>query len=190
MEAKWIRWLAGGVVGLGVGLLLIGVAPLAAQGGCQPVDEALNKVISVPTHIYSAMTPILSDGSTPRPSDTVQNETIYVGGSAYVKVSGKWSRSEWGPQRIMTQEQENRQKSKYTCRYLRDETVNGETAAVYGTHSERSDADVGHITSDGQIWISKSKGLPLRQEMDIDAGDRMKHHHSTRYEYTNVQVPL
>ena len=187
MEARRIRLLGSGV-GLAVGLWLIGATPLAAQGGCQPVDDAMNKVISVPTHIYSAMTPILSNGSATGPSDTIRNETIYVGGSAYVKLGGKWSRSEWGRQRIMTQEQENRQKSKYTCRYLRDESVNGQAAAVYSTHSERS--DVGHITSDGQIWISKSKGLPLRQEMDIDAGQGMKHHHSTHYEYTNVQAPL
>jgi hypothetical protein len=166
------------------------VAPLAAQGGCQAVDEAMNKVITVPTHIYGAMSPILSNGSAPRPSDTIHNETIYVAGSAYVKVSGKWSRSEWTLQRLMKQEQENRQQSNFTCRYERDESVNGEAAAVYSTHSERSDADIGHIVSDGRIWISKSKGLPLRQEMDVDAGHGMKDHHSVRYEYTNVQPPL
>ena len=184
-----IRWL-GNVFALTFGVALMGSTPLAAQGGCQLVDDAMNKVTTIPTHIYSAMTPILSNGSTPRPSDAVHNETIYVGGSAYVKVGGKWSRSEWTPQRIMKQEQENRQKSKPTCRYLRDESVNGETAAVYNTHSERSDLGQMHVTSDGQVWISKSKGLPLRDEMDIDAGNGIMDHHSTRYEYTNVQPPL
>jgi hypothetical protein len=159
----------------------------ATQGGCQAVDDAMNKVMTVPTHIHTAMSPILSNGSTPRPSDTIHNETIYVGGSAYVRVSGKWSRSEWTPQRIMKQEQENRQQSKYTCRYLRDESVNGEVAAVYSTHSERSHPEA---KSNGQIWISKSKGLPLRHEMDIDAGEGIKQHHSTHYEYTDVRPPL
>jgi hypothetical protein len=184
-----IRWSCSAVV-LTFGMALIGVEPLAAQGGCQAVDDAMNKVITVPTHIYGAMSPILSNGSTPRPSDTIHNETIYVAGSAYVKVSGKWSRSEWTLQRLMKQEQENRQQSNFTCRYERDESVNGEAAAVYSTHSERSDADIGHIVSDGRIWISKSKGLPLRHEMDVDAGHGMKDHHSVRYEYTNVQPPL
>ena len=46
------------------------------------------------------------------------------------------------------------------------------------------------VKSDGQMWISKSKGLPLRDEMDVDAGDGIKHHHSTRYGYTNVQPPM
>jgi hypothetical protein len=59
---------------------------------------------------------------------------------------------------------------------------------VYGTHSERSDG--GHITSDGQVWISKSRGLPLRDEIDIDSGGPAgKNHYSGRYEYTNVQPP-
>jgi hypothetical protein len=58
---------------------------------------------------------------------------------------------------------------------------------VYSTHAERSHPET---KSDGQVWISKSKGLPLRNEMDIDGGDRIKNHHSVRYEYTNVQPPL
>jgi hypothetical protein len=179
MKPKRIRLLCT-MLGLTFGLSLIGPTSLAAQGGCQPVDEAMNKVMNVPTHIYGAMSPILSNGSTPRPTDTVHNETIYVGGSAYVKVGGKWSRSEWTPQRIIKQEQENRQQSKSTCRYLRDESVNGEAAAVYSTHAERSHPET---KSDGQVWISKSKGLPLRHEMDIDAGHGIKDHHSVRYEY-------
>jgi hypothetical protein len=175
------------IVLLTFGVALMGATPLAAQSGCQVVDDAMNKAMTVPSHIYTAMSPILSNGSTPRTSDTIHNETIYVGGSAYAKVSGKWSRSEWTLERIMKQEQENRQQSKYTCRYLRDESINGEAAAAYSMHAERSHPEV---KSDGQIWISKSKGLPLRHEMDLDAGDGTKHHHSTRYEYTNVQPPI
>lgn len=181
-----VRWLCAAVV-LTFGIALMGASPLAAQGGCQVVDDAMNKVTTVPAHIYTAMTPILSNGSTPPRSDTIRNETIYVGGSAYVKISGKWSRSEWTMQRLMKQEQENRQQSKFTCRYLRDESINGEAAAVYATHAERAHPEV---KSDGQMWISKSNGLPLRDEMDVDAGDGIKHHHSTRYEYTNVQPPM
>lgn len=181
-----IRWLCSMPV-LILEMTLISATPLAAQSGCQVVDDAMNKVMTVPTHIYTAMTPILRNGSTPPPSDTIRNETIYVGGAAYLKVSGKWFRSEWTLQRVMKQEQENRQQSKFTCRYLRDESINGEPAAVYNTHFERAHPEA---KSDGQIWISKGKGLPLRDEMDIDAGDGMKNHHSTHYEYTNVQPPM
>lgn len=177
------------VLGFTFVLSLMGPAPLKAQSGCQSVDDAMNKVMTVPTHIYVAMTPVLSNGAKPRPEDTSYSETIYVGGAMYSKFRGSWSRSGWTPQQVMKQEQENRQKSKFSCRYLRDESVNGETAVVYSMHSERS--DVGHIASDDQMWISKSKGLPLRVEGDIDSGGPAgKHHHSVRYEYANVQPPL
>jgi hypothetical protein len=166
----------------------MGAAPLAAQSGCQLIDDAMNKVMTVPTHIYGAMSSVPSNGAKPRTEDASHSETIYVGGSVYTKVGGHWSRGDWTPQQVMKQEQENRQKSKYTCRYLRDESVNGETAAVYSMHSERS--DVGHQTSDGQVWISKSRGLPLRDEVDIESGGPAgKNHYSGRYEYTNVQPP-
>jgi hypothetical protein len=130
-------------------------------------------------------------GGKARTDEAIHTETIYVGGSSYTKVGGKWSRSDWTPQQVMKQEQENRQKSKYTCRYLRDESVNGEAAAVYNTRSERSgEGSIGQIKSEGQIWISKNKGLPLRQEFDIESGSTSKQHHSVNYEYTNVQPPL
>jgi hypothetical protein len=179
VEAKKIRWLWRMTV-FTFGFSLIDTMPLIAQANCQPVDDALNKVMTTPTHIYSTMSVVPNAG-----------ETIYTGGSVYTKVGGKWSRGPFTPQQVIKQEQENRQKSKYTCRYLRDESVDGETAAVYSTHAERPDEDLGQIKSDGQVWISKSKGLPLRQEFDIESGGSdKKQHHSVHYEYTNVQPPL
>jgi hypothetical protein len=187
MEAKRIRLLCT-IAGFIFELALMGATPLAAQGNCQAVDDAMNKVMTTPTHIYTAMSPVPKDGSKPRTEDTSYSETIYVGGSAYTKVGGRWSRGGWTPQQVMKQEEENRRKSKYSCRYLRDESVNGETAAVYSTHAERS--DVGQVKSDSQEWISKSRGLPLRGELDIESGDVSgKNHLSVRYEYTNVQPP-
>jgi hypothetical protein len=75
---------------------------------------------------------------------------------------------------------------KATCKYLKDELVNGEMAVVYSAHDATPKGVV-----DTQIWISKSKGLPLRQDMDIDvggAGD--KSHTSSRYEYGDVKPPM
>ena len=162
---------------IGLALLLpsIGATPLAAQANCQAVDNAMNKVYTTPTHLYNTM-----DGKS-------KNEIIYVGGVIYDNVRGKWARSQLTLPQLMKMEDENRRNSKYTCRYLRDESVNGEMAAVYSTHAERSDMG---IKSDGQVWISKTKGLLLRQEEDIDAGVGAKNHHSTRYDYANVQPPL
>jgi hypothetical protein len=168
------------ILGVTFGLSLIGAPRLAAEDNCQPTYDAMSKVMTTPTHIYVTMTAVPNNGDKP-----ITAETIYAAGSAYVKVNGKWTRGGMTLQEVMKKEEENRKNSKTTCRYLKDESVNGETAAVYNTHSETGD-----IKSDGQIWISKSKGLPLRQEFDIDSGGPGgKNHQSVRYEYTNIQPP-
>jgi hypothetical protein len=177
MERKQIQWLFGTVV-LTFGMALIGSTPLAAEG-CQPVIDAMSKIYTTPTHLYTTM----QGGHT--------NEVIYASGVAYDNVRGKWARSPVTLRQVMKMGEENRQNSKYTCRYLRDESVNGETAALYSAHAERSIPEMSSaIKSDGQIWISKTKGLPLRHEEDIDDGAGTKMHHSTRYEYTNVRPPV
>jgi hypothetical protein len=94
------------------GLWLMGAAPLAGQSGCQPIDDAMKKVVTVPTHIYGAMSSIPSNGTKPRTDQASHSETIYVSGSVYTKVGGHWSRGDWTPQQVMKQEQENRQMSK------------------------------------------------------------------------------
>jgi hypothetical protein len=180
MQAKRIRLLSAAVFTFV--LLLTGATRLAAQDPCQPTYDAMSKVMSTPTHLYSTYSSV---ASVPNSADKHTTEIIYIGGATYVKLSGKWSRSPMTTQQVMQKEEENRKVSKTTCKYLRDEAVNGEAAAVYSTHSDR--ADMG-IKSDGQIWISKSKGLPLKNEIDITS-DGSTNHHSTRYEYANVQVP-
>jgi len=67
---------------------------------------------------------------------------------------------------------------------VRDESVNGEATAVYTEHTENEG-----IKGDGQTWVSKSRGLPLRTEEDLDTGDGDKRHMSIRYEYNNVSAP-
>jgi hypothetical protein len=66
-----------------------------------------------------------------------------------------------------------------TCKYLRDEAVEGEAAAVY------SDNFIGKAAkTEGQIWISKKTGLVLRQEGDVDLGAKGKGHQSIRFDYS------
>jgi hypothetical protein len=72
-----------------------------------------------------------------------------------------------------------------SCHVVRDEIVNGESATVYSAHSE---TQLG--IHDSQVWISKSKGVLLRQEMDTQlAGKSGKSHVSLRIDYNNVQAP-
>ncbi|MGC2181881.1 MAG: hypothetical protein WA637_01215 [Terriglobales bacterium] len=149
---------------------------LAADNTCQTLFDTRLKLFSVPTHSYTTET--LPGGK----SQT--SEAIFTNGAIYVFMKGKWIHSRMTPQDMLKQEEENIRDSKSTCRHVRDEMVNGEAAALYMGHSENDG-----IKSDAQTWISKSKGLPLKTEEDIDTGDGDKRHMSIRYEYANVHPP-
>ena len=64
--------------------------------------------------------------------------------------------------------------------------VGVEPATLYKVHTQTPDDTV-----DTQIWISKLRGLPLKQISDIDvgAGARGKSHTEIRYEYSGVRAP-
>jgi len=160
------------VVGFTVGQLLMSAKPVAAQGDCQVVFGATSKIFDTPAHAYVTM----NMGGT-----TQTAESIYVAGAMYTKVDGKWSPSQISMKEMKELDQKNKQTNKTTCRYLKDEAVNGEVAAVYSVHEQTPRG-----TSDSQIWISKAKGLPLRSEQDLSA----KNHISTRYEYGSVKAPM
>jgi outer membrane lipoprotein-sorting protein len=168
-----------GVAALAAGIALAGAAPAAAQSGCQAVDAAQDKILTIPTHLYTSST--ISSGKVTR-----ETEIIYVGGASFVKTGGKWSRSPMSAKDMADQERENRKNSKYSCKYLRDEVVGGEAAAVYSVHTENEE-----IKSDGTIWLSKSKGVPLKQDLAIDTGGGgAPDHYLSRYEYANVTAPI
>src|SRR5260370_6238875 len=108
-------------------IALMAWTPLVGQNSCQPVLDAMNKIYTTPSHLYNTM-----DGDR-------TNELIYAAGAVYDNLHGKWARSRVPLQRVMELEENNRRNSKYTCRYLRDESVNGEMAAVYSTHAAMVD---------------------------------------------------
>ena len=149
---------------------------LAADAACQPLFDSRFKLFSVPTHSYTIET--LPGGK------SANSESIFVNGAIYVLMRGKWIHSRMTPQDMLKQEEENIRDSKSTCRHVRDEMVNGEAAALDIGHSENDG-----IRSDAQTWISKSKGLPLKTEEDLDTGEGDKRHISIRYEYGNVRPP-
>lgn len=89
-------------------------------------------------------------------------------------------------QEVLEQEQENEKNGKSSCQFVRGESVNGESASLY-----RMQRETGNFKEDSQIWISKSTGLPLREEQDMDYGGAIgKRHNSGRFEYGNVQPPM
>jgi hypothetical protein len=160
--------------------LLVGIffgrTASAEDTGCQAVRDSAVKQITTPTHVYITLTP---RGGTPKLS-----ESIYTGGMIYVLIHDTWSSHPLSPGDMLQQLEATAKKAKKTCRHLRDESVNGEAAAVYSARSEGEDGK-----SDSLIWISASRGLPLKSEVDMAVGKNGTNHMSLRYDYGNVQPP-
>lgn len=155
--------------------------PQGSDAGCQGVILAVEKNFTTPYHMYMTMTSGAVQNNKPRNS-----ESIFVGGMNYVLVNGKWTSTPVSADEKKLTEDAIRKNAKTgTCHYVRDESVSGESTALFATHNQTESG-----TSDNQIWVSKSKGLIVKQESDIDVGGgRPKSHMSARYEYTNVQAP-
>jgi hypothetical protein len=152
-----------------------------AAGSCDPVFNALTKVVSTPSHSYSTHTTLSPKGSKP-----TNAEIIYLPSKSYMRINGNWMENPISQSEILQQEQETRKKGKATCQLMRNESVNGESATLYSLHSESENSK-----EDGQIWISTHTGLPLREEMDMEITDGGgKNHLSARYEYGNVKPPM
>jgi len=161
-------------------LLLVGQAVTArAADACQPVFDALQKLVTTPSHSYT--TSSAASGGTPRMA-----ETIMVEGKKYIRANGKWMDARVTTQEVLEQEKENEKNGKSSCQLVRSESVNGESASLY--HMQR---ETESFKEDSQIWISTARGVPLREEQDIDMGGSIgKRHNSAHFEYRNVQPPM
>ena len=162
--------------------LLTGSA-FAADPSCKLVTGAITKYLTIPTRISTTETGSYTSGK-PRNS-----ETIYLIDKTYVQVNGRWRVSPVTPKMMLEDMKEARSDvdSNFhsTCQMVRDEAINGEAATLYSSHTETKD-----IKTDSQIWISKSRGLPLKMEKNADTGGTAgKSHRISRFEYTNVQAP-
>jgi hypothetical protein len=148
---------------------------------CKTVIDAMMKQIGTPTHVVATETAAFrADGK------SRTNEMIYAGDAIYIQVQGKWVRSTMSIREMRQQQEENQRNSKsLSCRYLRDEAVNGETAAVY--YSETNEPDTGK--SKATLWVSKRTGLPLKSESYIDADAKDAMHMVIRYDYAGVKPP-
>jgi hypothetical protein len=177
-----LRPLATGTGFVAAMALLTGSA-FAADPSCQLVAGATKKYLTIPTHIYTTETGSYTGGK-PRNS-----ESIYLIDKTYVQVNGRWRVSPVTPKMMLDDMKEAwaeaDSNSHSTCQMVRDEAINGEAATLYSSHTETKD-----LKADSQIWISKSRGLPLKMEQSADTGGAAgKSHRVSRFEYTNVQAP-
>ena len=153
--------------------------PAHAADSCQPVFDALTKLISTPSHSYTTST--AANGGKTRTAETIMTQ-----GKKYIRGTGKWMDTSVTTAEVLEQERENEKNGKATCQLLRSEAVNGEAAVVYSLSRQTAG-----FKEDAQLWISKSTGMPLREEQDVDMGGEIgKAHNSARFEYGNVQPPM
>ena len=147
--------------------LLMVPFPAGAASVCDAVIAASLKVLQVPAHLYTTET-----GARNRSS-----EAIYFNGVTYLKVEGQWRKSAFARNTVAEQKKESEEKIG-TCAVVRDEAVGGEPATLYKVRNKSEDA------ADVQLWISKIRGLVLKQSYDLGPG-----HTEIRYEYSNVTAP-
>ena len=153
----------------------------AVSAACKPVIDANAKEISTPHHLYQTEASP-QKGAKPRTSEVIATAT-----ASYVLVDGKWARVNMTPKENLAQMQENLRNAKvYQCKQLPDAQINAVSALVYSAHSENEMAK-----SDAQVWVAKSTGLIVREDIDMYTDDPSdgKRHISERFDYTNVQPP-
>jgi hypothetical protein len=165
---------ANGLGGLKAGSFAVAVVDPA----CKPGLDANHKTLDTPTHMYSETVGVGGKKTT--------GELITINGERYVLFGGKWTKSPMTVAATKEQETENIKNAKVlSCKRTGDDSVNGEAAAIYTEHSENEDTK-----SDGKIWISKSRGVILKEEIQLDAGDPSAQRITVRYEYGNVKAPV
>ena len=162
----------------GTAAVLTAGTALGADSTCKYLAGANAKIYSIPAHLYQ------TDSGAGGKTQT--SELIYFNNKTYLETAGKWRVSPMSPAKMaeIRKETEDQEIQTMTCRVVRDEVVNGEVATLYSGHQQTPD-----VKRDSQIWISKSRGVPLKLEMDMDGGGKGKNHRSIRYEYANVRAP-
>ncbi len=162
-------------------LLFAASSAVAADATCKVLADANLKVYSIPTHIYSTEEAVYTHGK------VRASERVYLNNHTYVMIAGKWTLAGDTPKQMAdTHKDTAREYPNATCRMVRDESVDGQTATLYSVHEEIEGAKV-----DSQFWISKSRGTPLKMDSQTDLGGaRGKVHRTMRYEYTNVMAPV
>lgn len=163
--------------------VLLLAPPLRAQSAdCVAAYAGMSKLYDKPFHIYtidSSGTDAALHGG--RPTTT---ESIWTGTTYYVMVRGRLVKSRVDIAE-MRRDRDSSSTAKATCSHLRDESVNGEPAAVWRIRSVQESE-----TRDTDLWVSRSTGLPLKSDVHHDVGGAIgKSRIISRYEYTNVRAP-
>ena len=143
---------------------------------CKIVLDAAAKMEEIPNHQYVTIT---RQGAGAK---TTEGESIHIGDISYVKAQGTWRVSRLSPKALAEQRKENLRDSKvFTCKYDRDDEIDGEAVAVYKTHQESDE-----VKADAEIWISKKRALVLKEIVTQPEENQTI---TIRVDYSNVQKP-
>jgi len=134
------------------------------------------KQLTVPSHAVMTTT-----GMGPAP---MSSEVVNIDGTTYVKVMDHWMKSPMSSADLAKQAKAKMAGGKTSCTQKPDESVDGVSANVYGSHT-----DTEHGGTDTQVWVAKSTGLPLRSEIEMTMSGGKKSHVSVKYDYENVKAP-
>ncbi|MEO8836229.1 MAG: hypothetical protein ABI364_05785 [Caldimonas sp.] len=153
-------------------VLLTASTARADGAACDAVFAAMGKMAGTPNHQF--ITTTRGGGK------TTQGEVVTVGNKRGVFAAGHWHSR---PYDAATESRDllAARTGKEACTRVRSEAVNGEAAMLFSVHNPTEDG-----TSDSQTWVSTSRGLPLRQVIDISEG---KTHIEVRVDYTHVTAP-
>lgn len=177
-----------GASGLSYATVVLALCVSSALGAqspsCAPIYGVMAKLFDTPFHLYmidSAQTDARLHGGKPTVS-----EEIWIGNVMYLTSRGKWMKSPIDVASLRQSQKERLEDAtKATCTHVRDETVNGEPAALWTIRSVTEDG-----TSETNAWVSKRRNLVVQSDVRLDVGGALgKSHMIQRYEYTNVQAP-
>jgi hypothetical protein len=152
----------------------------AQDASCKAVFNAIRLQAKTPNHQYFTIS-----GAEPD-SNAQTNELINTGTAQFILVNGKWQSQPESPREMLKREEKNFKNSNTVCRVLRQELVEGLPATVFVEQSQ-----TGPISSVGMLWIANGSGLPVREQINTDAGTGPagKRHLEIRIVYTGVQAP-
>ncbi len=151
----------------------------ASDPACAQLMAAMQKLAITPNHQFMIRTAAFDKGQK-------LSEVIITDTTMYLQVAGKWQSRPYDPKKSVQDLTAVGDTPGLTCLVASDETIDGQSASLIRSQQRQEDGD----TVDGQMWISKSTGLPLRQIIDMDVGGTLgKSHMKERFEYTQVQAP-
>lgn len=166
---------------VGLSTLAFANQSFAADTNCKPLFDAITRLFNTPNHEYLAQTDAAT-GDTP-----MKSEIINSGAAIYIKVEGKWHTSNATAAELQAQEEQNRKNAKITsCKVIKDDTVDGLAVTLYSAHTETE-----YGISNEQIWIAKNTGLPVRETIDMDLGQKGgKSRAEIHVVYVDVAAPV